>query len=82
MFKLFVYIKNDTHNFDTYRIYINHQQMYSQTNLIYEQELFIEMKQKSKIFRHNMYIMFEEAYKMNENVCGTYIQVSDYLNKW
>ena len=39
------------------------------------------MKQKSKIFRHNMYIMFEEAYKMNENVCGTYIEVSDYLNK-
>ena len=24
LFKLFVYIKNDTHNFDTYRIYINH----------------------------------------------------------
>ena len=82
MFKLFVDIKNDTHNFDTYRIYINYQQMYSQTNSIYEQELFIEMKQKSEIFRYHMYIMFEEVYKMNENVCVTYIQVSDYLNKW
>ena len=29
-----------------------------------------------------MYIMFEEAYKMNENVYVTYIEVSDYLNKW
>ena len=56
--------------------------MYSQTNLIYEQELVIEMKQKSEIFRYHMYIMFEEAYKMNENVCVTYIQVSYYLNKW
>ena len=55
--------------------------MYSQTNLIYEQELFIEMKQKYEIFRHHMYIMFKEAYKMNENVCVTYIQVLDYLNK-
>ena len=26
--------------------------------------------------------MFEEVYKMNENVCVTYIQVSYYLNKW
>ena len=26
LFKLFVYLKNDTHNFDIYRIYINHQQ--------------------------------------------------------
>ena len=55
--------------------------MYSQTNSTYEQELVIEMKQKSEIFRNHMYIMFEEAYKMNENVCVTYIQVSDYLNK-
>ena len=46
MFKLFVYLKNDTHNFDIYRIYINHQQMYSQTNSIYEKALVIEMKQK------------------------------------
>ena len=29
-----------------------------------------------------MYIMFEKAYKMNENVCVSYIQVSYYLNKW
>ena len=29
-----------------------------------------------------MYIMFEEVYKINENVCVNYIQVSDYLNKW
>ena len=55
--------------------------MYSQTNSIYEQELVIEMKQKYEMFRNYMYIMFEEAYKMNENVCGTYIQVSNYLNK-
>ena len=34
------------------------------------------------MFRHHMYIMLEEVYKMNENVCVTYIQVSDYLNKW
>ena len=56
--------------------------MYSQTNSIYEQELVIEMKQKYEMFRYHIYIMFEEAYKMNENVCGTYIQVSYYLNKW
>ena len=29
-----------------------------------------------------IYIMFKEAYKMNENVYVTYIQVLDYLNKW
>ena len=40
------------------------------------------MKQKYEIFRNNMYIMFEKAYKMNENVCVSYIQVSYYLNKW
>ena len=40
------------------------------------------MKLKYEIFIHNMYIMFEEAYKMNENVCVTYIKVSYYLNKW
>ena len=55
--------------------------MYSQTNSIYEQELVIEMKHKSEIFRYHMYIMLEKVYKMNENVCVTYIQVSDYLNK-
>ena len=32
--------------------------IYFQTNLIYEQELVIEMKQKYEIFRNNMYIMF------------------------
>jgi len=55
--------------------------IYFQTNSIYEQELVIEMKQKYEMFRNNMYIMFEKAYKMNENVCVTYIQVSYYLNK-
>ena len=34
------------------------------------------------MFRNNMYIMFEKAYKINENVCVTYIKVSNYLNKW
>ena len=45
--------------------------MYSQTNLIYEQELVIEMKQKYEIFRYHIYKMLEEAYKMNENICVT-----------
>ena len=40
------------------------------------------MKQKYEMFRHNMYIMLEKVYKMNENVYVTYIQVSYYLNKW
>ena len=33
------------------------------------------------MFRNNMYIMFEEVYKMNENIYVTYIQFSYYLNK-
>ena len=40
------------------------------------------MKQKYEMFRNNMYKMLEEVYKMNENVCVTYIQVLNYLNKW
>ena len=35
-YKLFIGLKNASQNFDTYRIYLNHNQIYSQTDSIYE----------------------------------------------
>lgn len=80
-FMLFIGLKSASHLFDTYRIYINHQQIYSQTDSIYEQALVSAMKPKSEMFHPHMYTMWEEAHKMNENVCGTYVKISDILSK-
>ena len=52
---LFIGLKNASQNFDTYRIYINHNQVYSQTDSIYEQALVTAMKPKAKMFRHHIY---------------------------
>ena len=35
-YKLFIGLKNSSQNFDTYRIYIDHNQVYSQTDAIYD----------------------------------------------
>ena len=43
-YKLFIGLKNASHNFDTYRIYINHNLIYSQTDSIYEQVLVTSLK--------------------------------------
>ena len=80
-FMIFIGLKSASHLFDTYRIYVNHQQIYSQTDSIYEQALVSAMKPKSEMYRPHMYTMWEEAYKMNENVCGTYVKISDILSK-
>ena len=80
-FKLFIGLKSASHLFDTYRIYVNHQQIYSQTDSIYEQALVSAMKPKAEMYRPHMYTMWDEAHKESENVCGTYVKVSDVLNK-
>ena len=67
-YKLFIGLKNASQNFDTYRIYINHNQVYSQTDSIYEQALVTSMKPKSEIFRHNLYTMWDESHKHSRNV--------------
>ena len=36
-YQIFIGLKNASQNCDTYRIYINHNQVYSQTDSIYEQ---------------------------------------------
>ena len=53
-YQIFIGLKNASQNFDTYRIYINHNQVYSHTDSIYEQELVTSMKPKSEMFRPNM----------------------------
>ena len=48
-YKLFIGLKNASQNFDTYRIYINHNQVYSQTDAIYEQCLATALKPKAEM---------------------------------
>ena len=50
-YKLFIGLKNASQNFDTYRIYLNHNQIYSQTDSIYEQTLLTSMKPRSEMYR-------------------------------
>ena len=74
-YKLFIGLKNASQNFDTYRIYINHNQVYSQTDAIYEQALTAALKPKAEMYRPNMYTMWDEAHKHSKNVCGVYILI-------
>ena len=69
-YQLFIGLKNASQNFDTYRIYINHNQIYSQTDSIYEQALATALKPKAEMYRPNMYTMWDEAHKHSKNVYG------------
>ena len=80
-YKLFVGLKNASQNFDTYRIYINHNQIYSQTDAIYEQALTTALKPKAEMFRPHMYSTWDEAHNHSNNVCGTYIDIVDNLGQ-
>ena len=62
-FKLFIGLKSASHLFDTYRIYVNHQQIYSQTDSIYEQALVSAMKPKAEMYRPHMYTMWDKHIK-------------------
>ena len=74
-YKMFVGLKNASQNFDVYRIYINHNQIYSQTDAIYEQSLLTALKPKAEMYRPNMYTMWDEAHKHSKNVCGVYFDI-------
>ena len=74
-------MKNASQNFDTYRIYINHNQVYSQTDSIYEQALVTSMKPKSEMYRSNMYTMWDKAHKYSKNVCGVYVAINTNLGQ-
>ena len=80
-YKLFIGLKNASQNFDTYRIYINHNQVYSQTDAIYEQALTTALKPKAEMYRPNMYTMWDEAHKHSKNVCGVYVPINTNLNQ-
>ena len=80
-YKLFIGLKNASQNFDTYRIYINHNQVYSQTDSIYEQALVTSMKPRAEMYRPNMYTMWDEAHKHSKNVCGVYVPINTNLNQ-
>ena len=80
-YMIFICLKSASHNFDTYRIYINHNQFYSQTDSIYEQTLVSAMKPKSEMFRPHMYTMWDEAHNHSENVCGVYLPINDNLKQ-
>ena len=80
-YKLFIGLKNASQNFDTYRIYINHNQVYSQTDSIYEQALVTSMKPKSEMYRHHMYTLLNEAHKHSKNVCGVYVPINSNLGQ-
>ena len=80
-YKMFVGLKNASQNFDTYRIYINHNQIYSQTDAIYEQCLVTSLKPKSEMYRPNMYTMWDEAHKHSKNVCGIYFDIYPKINQ-
>ena len=77
-YKLFVGLKNASQNFDTYRIHINHNMVYSQTDSIYEQALTTALKPRSEMYRPNMYTMWDEAHKHSKNVCGIYIPINTF----
>jgi len=76
-YQLFIGLKNASHNIDTYRIYINHNQIYSQTDSIYEQALTTAMKSKPEMYRPHMYSMWDEAHKHSQNVCGVYVPIRE-----
>ena len=78
-YMIFIGLKSAAHNFDTYRIYINHNQIYSQTDAIYEQALVTAMKPKAEMYRPHMYTMYDEAHNHSNNVCGVYIDIVDNL---
>ena len=80
-YKLFIGLKNASQNFDTYRIYINHNQIYSQIDSIYEQTLVTSMKPKSEMYRTNMYTMWDEAHKHIKNVCEVYVPINTNLGQ-
>jgi hypothetical protein len=80
-YKIFFGLKNASQNFDTYRIYINHNQIYSQTDAIYEQALVTALKPKAEMYRPHMYTMWDEAHSHSENVCGVYVPINDNLNQ-
>ena len=80
-FKIFIGLKNASQNFDTYRIYINHNQIYSQTDSIYEQSLVTALKPKPEMYRPHMYSMWDEAHNHSENVCGIYVETKGKLNQ-
>ena len=80
-YKMFVGLKNASQNFDTYRIYINHNQIYSQTDAIYEQCLTTSLKPKAEMYRPHMYTMWDEAHKHSNNVCGIYFDIYDKLGQ-
>ena len=80
-YKMFIGLKNASHNIDTYRIYINHNQIYSQTDSIYEQALVTAMKPKPEMFRPHMYTMWDEAHKHSKNVCGVYVPIRENLGQ-
>ena len=80
-YKMFIGLKNASQNFDTYRIYINHNQIYSQTDSIYEQALVTAMKPRAEMFRPHMYTMWDEAHKHSNNVCGIYLDIYPKLGQ-
>ena len=80
-YKMFVGLKNASQNFDVYRIYINHTQIYSQTDSIYEQSLLTALKPKAEMYRPNMYTMWDEAHKHSKNVCGVYFDIYPKLGQ-
>ena len=80
LFQIFIGLKNASHNFDVYRIYIRHNQIYSQTDSIYEQALVTAMKPKPEMFRPHMYSMWDEAHNHSNNVCGAYIPIRPNRN--
>ena len=79
-YQIFIGLKNASQNIDVYRIYVNHNQIYSQTDAIYEQALTTALKPKAEMFRPHMYTMWDEAHKHSQNVCGTYISIGSNRN--
>ena len=80
LYKIFIGLKNASQNIDVYRIYVNHQQIYSQTDSIYEQSLTTSLKPKAEMYRPNMYSMWDEVHKHSNNVCGCYIPIASKRN--
>ena len=60
---------------------INHNQVYSQTDSIYEQALVTSMKPRAEMYRPNMYTMWDEAHKHSKNVCGIYVKLNEKLGQ-
>jgi hypothetical protein len=78
---MFVGLKNASQNIDVYRIHVNHNMIYSQTDSIYEQSLVTALKPKAEMYRPHMYTMWDEAHKHSQNVCGTYFNIVDKLGQ-